>query len=365
MLELGAFLKVPTLNHMMWAGAVVIALFVFAMVLDAFRRRREARLRVEADWRAAREIADEKNLSEEARRELFALIRRFAPNTPMRVVTTRQEFDRCVAQDLSSVSRNHDDYEARGALLRDIREHLGLDFVPYGQRISSSRELHSGQAVWIAEGKGGAPRWRRMKVSAVDEACFRLVPGHDQSLQAPEPNTPLQCRMWRDEDARYRFTARFLRAEDTPPAWVLEHAAELIRMQSRAHFRIRLEQPCDIAVLDAPVDGDYTNLDKREAVAQYQGQLTSLSGGGFAVVMPQPMPKQALLRIQLDLGHGQEPAWVTGRIVEVTPLGASRHLVRAAFAGLPNDDRERITRYVLQNQPALRHLDDNNPAAPA
>ncbi len=361
MAELGIFLAVPTITHLMWAGAAVIGLFGLAVVLDVFRRRREDRMRVEADWERVREIADEKGLSDDARRELFDLIRRFAPKTPLQVLTVRREFDRCVDEDLASRAANTADYEARGAFLRDIRAHLGLDHVPYGQRIFSTRELQRGQPVWIAHGTGGALRWHRMKVAGVDEAQFRLTPHAGHDVPVPAPDTMLQCRVWRDEDARYRFSARFLRRESDPPEWVFEHATELIRLQSRAHYRIRIHQVEDIAVLNAPVDGDYSDLDKREAVTRFRGQITSLSGGGFAAVLPQPVPKQVLLRTKIRLGPGVDPVLVTARIVETTPISADRHLVRAAFVGLPEDDQERITHYVMQHQPTLRHEDNDHP----
>lgn len=365
MAESGIFLAVPAITHLMWAGAAVIGLFGVAVVLDVFRRRRERRERVEAEWERVREVADEKSLSDEARSELFDLLRRFAPKTPLRAVTIRREFDRCVEQDLASRANGTEEYEARGALLRDIRAHLGLDYVPYGQRIFSTREVRTGQPVWIAFATGGALRWHRMKVTRVDEAQFRLTPQAGHEVPVPAPDTILQCRMWRDEDARYRFSARFLRRESDPPEWVFEHATELIRMQSRAHYRIRIRQVEDIAVLNAPVDGDYSDLDKREAVTWFRGEITNLSGGGFAALLPQPVPKQVLLRTRIRLGGGVDPVLVTAQIIETTPLSADKHLIRAAFVGLREDDQERITHYVMQHQPTLRHKDNDDPVSTA
>lgn len=345
----GFFIPYPNQTYLIWAAFIVLGLFVAAVAIEVYRRKRERGKRIDAEWRAVAQIASEKELSQRELKLLSTLIKQHAPDAPLRTATERQRFDRCVIQEMAAYARHHDEaaYEKHGQVLRDVRVHLGHDYIPYGQRIHSTRDLTAGQRVWSAPADDENSPWFVMLVVDVDEARFHLSP--QDRPPAVSPGEMLRCRLCREEDARYRFTVRLLRYEEDGSDWVMEHTEDVHRIQTRAHFRIHYERTLPVGILNAPVDGDLTNLNARNPVTRLRGRLTNLSGGGFAVVLPQAVPKQVFLRVPLEVDeHG--PLAANARVVETTPMATGRHLVRAAFVALEDEDRERITQFVFHQQ---------------
>lgn len=341
-------------NYVFAIIVVVSGLLALAVVMEYARRWRELRRQLAAEWRAVREIANEKELAPEAWGILQSLIRKHAPKSPLRTVTIRQQFDECVEKEIADAARRQPrkEYERLGQVLSDIRISLGLDYAPIGQRIYSTRELYVGQAIWVAPGAGEGHDWRRMAVVSRNEAFFDLAPHDPEQLPVLKAGDLVRCRMWREEDARYAFEACIDSVEDHPPIWVMKHTNELNRLQSRAHFRMHFDQNVTAAILNAPVDGDMSDVADRQPVLRLRGRVTSLSGGGFAMIVTQPVPKQVLLRIVLELGPEIGPVELTGHLVGSSSLAAGRYLLRAAFVAISEDTRETLTRYIfLQQQP--------------
>jgi hypothetical protein len=273
----------------------------------------------------------------------------------------RQEFDACVKQDLEALERRGESrlLEARGVLLHDIRVRLGLDYIPFGRRITSTRELYHAQTLWMASApSASADGWHRMSVSSVDEAHFyvRAEGGTPPKLAADQE---AYFRMWREEDGRYIFKARLVRIETGPTIFMFRHARELERTQSRAHFRVRYDHTGNIGVLNAPVDGELSGHASRLPIMRLRGRFTSLSGGGMGVVLPQPLPRQVLLRGELDLEPGTEPVTVIARPIVVQPTSGGEYLVRAEFVEMEDETRDRITHYAFERQKHLQ-LDDES-----
>ena len=109
-------------------------------------------------------------------------------------------------------------------------------------------------------------------------------------------------------------------------------------------------EPAPRQVLNAPVDDDMSDVDRREAVTRLRGRVTSLSGGGLAIVVQQPIPKHVLLRITLDLVPEPGSLRLTARPVGSSTLSAGKHLVRCAFAGISDEVREDVSQYVFHRQ---------------
>ena len=363
MFEKGFFFKAPSQTEIVWAGILVAALFAGAILIEILRRRRERKLRIEAEWREVHEILDERQLSREERRLLEDLIHRRARRLPLRTVTVRQQFDKCVALEIPEgpLLADNEALERHGAMLRDIRIRLGLDYVPFGQRIHSTRELVRGQRIWAAPAGEGQRDWVRLIVASVDEAFFRLSPPPKAVLPPLKEGEAIQCRLWRDQDARYAFNARIVRIENSPPAWLIRHTAELDRLQARAHYRVHFEQSAAFAVLNAPLSGDMSDVHERQAVTRTRGRFTSLSGGGFAAVLSQALPKQVLLRALIELPTSGKPIQVVGQPVDLTPMGGDHYLVRAAFVGMSEEARDRIAQFVAQAQVAHGREDEDEP----
>lgn len=341
---------------MIWAMCVILAFLGGAFGLELFRRRRDRRLRLEAEWRAVQQIVSEKEMPAEEWALLETLLRQYGARQPYQSVTLRSHFDACVDNCLHALRAQNDfeKLERFGVRLRDIRVRLGLDLVPWGQRIHSTRDLYTDQMVWAAPAKDAMADWYRMYVSHLDEAHFYLMAHEGQTLPEVKPKDQVRFRMWRDEDARYVFTASLVRIEKSPRAWMFQHSQDLKRMQSRAYYRIPYEQASTFGVMTAAVDGDLTDIAKRQVITQVRGRTTSLSGGGFAAILTDALPKQVLLQWELALGLDNAPFRVYAKVVSAQSISGGRYIVRGAFVNLGDEERDQIAQYVMKKQRYLQ-----------
>lgn len=345
---------------MLYGFFAVVAMFVVAYWVEKLRRRAEWKRTLEAEYASLNDLAKDKDLTREEQEILEGLARRFAPEEPFRVGTMRQVFNRCVDAAMDEALQGGDKrlFERRGAVLRDIRTKLGLDYVPFGLRIQSTRELYLKQPCWVSTAADlDHALWARMVVAQVDEGHFYLAHEGQAPLPAARIGDTVHFRMWREEDARYEFNARIVEINPTAPEWGLAHATRLRRLQARAHFRIKHDAACELGVVSAPVDGDTTDaaaIAARPIVTRLRGRFASLSGGGYSVVITQPLPMQVLLRVTLEIDPAHGPLLTNARIVGTVDISGGRHLVRAQFIGLTDEEREVITRFVFQaQQPAV------------
>jgi len=232
--------------------------------------------------------------------------------------------------------------------LRGIRAALGLDHVPAGQSMTSTRELSEGQWMSIARADQHPHQFFRVMVEDVNEAFFYASYKDGPASTAPKfaPGTLVRCSLWRGEDARYTFETTITAFDAPPPTWTLTHTDKLSRSQNRAHFRIRHDQEITAGVLNAPLPGSTpADLAARPVVTRLQGRISSLSAGGCAIVFQQSVARHVLLRILVDVPGGT-PIEVEVEIVSTAHISGGRHLVRGKFLGLSDDARDRIARYV-------------------
>jgi c-di-GMP-binding flagellar brake protein YcgR len=337
---------------------LVAGLLVLTILFEYARRWREGRRQLAVQWRMAQEIATEKQLTPQSWNILSSFIRKYSPKAPLRVLTVRQHFDSCVEKDIAHVEskRSRELLEKRAQAIYDIRVQLGLDYTAFGQRINSTREMHRGQPVWIMHKQTTDSTWYRMAVTSMDEAFFQLTPHEPAAPPKMRENETIRCQMWRENDARYDFEARIERIIEHPPLWELKHTSTFNRIQARAYFRIHFDQNTNVAILNAPVDGDMSDAALRQPILRIRGRITSLSGGGFAVIVTQPVPMQVLLRITLELGPENGPLEVVGRLVGSNPMAAGRYLLRAAFVNITEETREVITKYIFKTQQPIRQV---------
>ena len=335
------------------AMAVLLALLLIAILWEVVRRHMDRTRRKRVEWQMVKEIADEKDLDASEWQLLCGLIRTFHPRAPLRVVTVRQEFSDCVDAAMRALEQRPGEYDEMGMRLRSLREHLGLDYVPFGQRIDSTRELYGGQQLWAASAEGDRGEGRWLQVSSVDEARFfaRPTPGQETS-EAWEVGKTYRFRMWREDDARYVFSARLASIEEGPRVLGFRHGMELERLQSRADYRVRYDQETLVCVIDAPIDLEGADLKSRTPVTRHRGRFTSLSAGGCAVIIPQLVPRKAYLRVCIELPDA-DPIEGHVRVVATSAISGGRQLVRGAFVDLDEGQRDDIARYVLHRQQPL------------
>ena len=351
----------PSNTTLLVVAGLFLGLLGFGVWVDMRRRRQKTRRRVQNEIKSMMEIIRERSFSEEEIKILVNLVKRRASLHPLRAITTRHDYDRCVDEEMAALEKKNQprEFERMGLLLRDIRGILGLDYVPFGQRIHSTREIHSGQLITVAKAGETTPKWARVIVGEVDEAYFTLLPRAKAggSFPAFGEGDALRCRMWRDDDARYVFTTKIISEESGPRSWRAKHTHDLKRVQARSHFRIRHDQTTTVSILNGSVDGKMDNASDRHAVTKMRGRITSISAGGCALVMQQPVSKRVLLRISLEL-PAEEPLPLEARIVATSPISGGRHLIRATFVGLDDTRRDRVAKYVLHRQQHALHEDE-------
>jgi hypothetical protein len=299
------------------------------------------------------EIIRERNFSEEEIKILLNLVKRRASLHALRAITTRHDYDRCVDEEMAALEKKNDpkEFERIDLLLRDIRGILGLDYVPFGQRIHPTREIHPGQSVTVAKANEATLKWIRITIDEGDEAYYTFSPRAKKGDSVPSirAGDELRCRMWRDDDARYVFATEIISTESDPRSWRAKHTHDFKRVQARSHFRIRHDQTTTVSILNGPVDGNMENASGRHTVTKMRGRITSLSAGGCALVMQQPVSKQVLLRISLELS-AEEPLPLEARIVATSTISGGCHLVRATFVGLDDTWCDRVAKYALHRQ---------------
>lgn len=340
---------------------VLVGLFALAIVWELVRRARARALHRAAQWESIEQIASEKELTDNEFDLLREVLQRHHPDDPLRAVTTRLHFDRCVRAEMEFLAQQGDSEKLAqiGAILRDIRRALALDFVSFGQRIESTRELYPNQILLLAPKGDVSPHWIKGRVQMVDEAFFWVSPmvGAD-SPPAWRAGEELRCRLWREEDARYAFSVVLAATEHAPEMWRIQHAEKLSRMQQRAHYRTRFEQATVFDILTAPPDGDLSVLKDREPVTRVRGKITNLSAGGFAAILPQELPKQAIMRAELEL-DGERPILVHANVIANSVVSGGRVLIRVSFVGMDTATQDIIAKFVLHKEhPIADDLED-------
>ena len=340
-------------NTLLVAAVVIVVLLGGGIAIELLRQRQQRRLVISAEWRQVDEILKEKKLSQEQQEQLTGLIRRWDPRHPLRATTLRSEFDLCVRQEMNRLDKNGDQAtkDAAGHSLRDIRHALGLDYIPIGHPIRSTRELYEGQQVWMAPDVSGAPRWFQATVSAVDEARFFVTPrgGSAGPAGTLSAGSSLRCRMWREEDARYVFSVQLQGFEENPLTLHFRHVAGLKRLQSRAHFRVHHAQATTVGLFRLAINDDLRNLNQRPIDMRLRGQITNISEGGMALILQRPLPIENALRVTVEL-PGSKPFAAFARVVATDNMSGGRYLVRCAFIGMSDEHRSRIGHFVMHRQ---------------
>jgi c-di-GMP-binding flagellar brake protein YcgR len=362
--ESAPFFKFPQPSSFtLWLAAMGFILLLFvAVLLERMRQARSRKERLAVAWRNTKAFVDDKELSEKEWGLLEALIRRWSPTDPHRVVSLHHEFEICVENEMERLRAKGSSAQYReiGLLLRDIRVKLGLDYVPLGQRIYSTRELRGGQRLLVSRASEDRPTWWRAAVVRIDEAHFRMTATKDELAKAGplKRGLELRCRMWRDEDARYVFTVPFVGHEEEPPALILDHTTDLKRLQSRAYFRVRHEQAAMVGFVDARDDtGDIAAIEAKPVITRLRGHITNISAGGLALVIHQAVPRHVMLRVPIELDDA-ESLRVHAQVVDASPLAGGRYLVRGSYVGIDDETRDAIARHVARRQLPPGHPDE-------
>ena len=298
------------------------------------------------------EIFEDKKLSDEEKELMHDILHHHAYENPLRAVTTRDGFGECVEKEIERLIREGapGEFQRTGVKLRDIRVTLGLDYVPIGKPIFSTRELHVGQIMSIEDNNDNAKRKHRMVITNIDEAFLYISPEKRLAPSTFKDGSTISCDLWRDEDGRYTFDARIVYFGTEQGEWRISHPpGRLQRLQSRKYFRMRFDQNVDVGLLNASIHDDDTFLRQRKAVTQIRGKITSLSAGGCAIVFQQPIAKNVMLRIELEI-EDHPVITAEAKIIAANNISGGRTLVRTRFVNIDDPSRDVISRHLLKKQ---------------
>lgn len=348
-----------------WICSAFLAAFVLITVVEMLRRWLNRRMQVRAEWQVVGNMMRERAFSDSEQELLQSTIAVYAPKAPLSAVTTRRDFDACVDQKMDALQAagNLERFEQTGIVLRELRVRLGLDYVAYGMRIFGTRELHVGQMLWIAPVEKG-PTWTKCNLVALDEAYFYVTP-KDKDAPLPKLGEEVRFHLWRENDARYEFSAKRVRTNETSTPWAILHTRSLNRIQARNFYRIRFHQDATVGILAAYGEDDaIAGLRPRRVVTRFSGIVTSLSAGGLALVTQHAVREATLIRTSLAV-PGAVPFEIEAETVGVDHISGRQHLVRARFTNISEEQRDTIAKYVLQVQrPRGGQIDPHEPEPP-
>jgi len=341
-------------HYIVIAGFVVLGVF---LLVHLFRTWRARHVNIDAQWSMLEKMAQDRGLGEKEWDLLKDIVRRWSSHSPLNVVTIRARFEECVESEMNAIlaENNPAHFREVGILLRGVREALGFDAVPLGHRMQSTREMRSQQVIWVAApNASGTPQWVKGVVVAVDEAYFYASLDEGTPVSNLKIGGAAKCWLWREDDARYAFNATLATVEGAPKVYAFVHATSLQRMQSRAYYRLHVNQETTLGIL-AMTDENDEGFGEPTIVTRIRARLSSLSAGGCAAVAQQAPSQNAILRVAIAIPD-EEQLEANTRVIAVETLPGGRFLVRMEFVNLRDEYRDIIAKYILRSQLPLSSL---------
>jgi len=349
-----------TSPEMLMALALVGGLFILAILIELNRRRRDKNRRRIASWVATRQLLLDKSIPSECIDIFLPLLHKYTNHAPLQVLHHHRQYEEFVDHVLSNQPEelNFIELDTLGELLRLVRSSLGLDFVPTGQRIHSTRELHLGQHIALIPLTQDHSEWGQCKVSAINDAFFCVSLKGRNNPDKLTKQKRLAFSMWREDDARYTFSTTIAKTNPSAGEVVLHHTNEFDRIQSRAHFRIRFRKEILIEVLSVQDSSSFAALISSKVIRKCQGETYSLSAGGISFVIDLIVDPGNMIRIHLPLLEDTNPLSLDARVVGCSEMGTTKYLVRCAFVGISDNAQETISQFVLQRQQEQRAAEE-------
>jgi c-di-GMP-binding flagellar brake protein YcgR len=354
LIPIAALIEFPQASTLaLWiVASIAVGMFGILIGNEYFKKASQTRNRSRIQLQAIDDIFEDKKLSDEEIHLMNEVLHHHATDNPLRAVTTREGFGDCVQAEMERVTHLGVSGVAQnvGVKLRDIRVALGLDYVPVGKPIYSSRELHAGQAINVSIKGDNSGRKTRMILKGVDEAYLYASPETSTTGPKYKDGTEVSLELWRDEDGRYTFDSRIVYYGTHHAEWRIGHnTKKMERTQDREHFRMRFDQTANIGILNASMHEELSYLRQRKQVAQLRGKITSLSAGGCAIVFQQPIAKNVFLRVEIELPD--MPAFsLDAKIIATSNISGGRSLIRTRFLQVEEEEKDLISRYLLKKQ---------------
>ncbi|MGE5620308.1 MAG: flagellar brake protein [Sphingomonadaceae bacterium] len=223
-----------------------------------------------------------------------------------------------------------------------------------GKARLASRLLPVGQLITIVPeapedlGRGRREGYPSRIEDVLEDAIVVSTPTKARSLVALNVDTRVSVHFNRG-GVRYNFSAVVAALTDGRiPFLVLREVGEVRRDERRSHVRV---DAC-MEPVDMVVDPELGNPpDKRSTL------VVNISAGGLGMVCRRPLPIGSSVRLKVRLPDGFGRLVADAEAVRCTEMdlgGVKKWKIGVSFVELPEDQQDRVIRFVLHQQQLLR-----------
>jgi hypothetical protein len=232
--------------------------------------------------------------------------------------------------------------QEKEALLASVRKKLHFTVVEQGVPIASTRNLSSGQQVWILGPKKTV--LGQAMVTLVREFSFNVKLSPDDFERMPAFESPLRMAFTRKADGIYGIEVPIVFVDPQAGTITCRHTLTFKRNQLRQDVRVETDFTVSVRCI-ATETGDGTVQDP----SAFQVKMTDLSGGGFAFITDRALSVNDILSVtaassKLSLGGLQAKIVAQSPVLSGT-TGRTRY--HAKFVNVDFETKESIIKYVF------------------
>ncbi|MCX6640332.1 MAG: PilZ domain-containing protein [bacterium] len=338
-------------------GEIMIVVFaVVALVLLILLRnwwekeltRQFAKRRSRRDFFSA---CRERDLLPEEIKLLHHLIEQSDSQFDCNIVLSNLVFDHVVNSVIPKVANK--DLPQFNTQIARFRLKLGFRPPPRGRPLSSTRELPSGQNVYIALSE---EIFLEGAIESVDETMMLV------RLEAGTPlhgairiGMPVNLYFSRPGDARYSGSAQILRiaSNESGHHVILSHCLDVLRDQRRSDFRMEENRTIGIWVADESLENAQDPYNLLLDIIPETARLEDISAGGALVVFRRYIPYSRCIFLNLDPTNALGLPLVRGTVIRVSTRNRLEHwALSVRFEDLRPSERQKIVRYVFTKERA-------------
>jgi len=337
--------------------ALAVMLFIVAIAIELLRRRSVVQGNIASSKRDFELLAARKGLTRQEIRQMYDLAKRARVASPFPLATSALRFDEAIDAELARLKRTADEGDSIAQIYSAIRQKLGLNEIPLGHALPSSRFLSAGQQLVVGKADARSEPGYPAEIIALDDAGITVSwPARGDKKADVHVDDRLRVAMWRANDARYFFDTDVKNAlSEMEPRLVLRHTRDITRVQSRKFYRVEVSIPVVLHYVPGERAVSETSVDMPvgavSRVRRFSARLTTLSGGGMSMVCDQNIPVDSVLRSHIPLEGIGAPAPVACRVLNAsTSRRAGKYVLRAQFVAIDEEDRDRLFRYVSLKQ---------------
>lgn len=337
--------------------ALAVILFALSLVIELLRRRAVVQSNTASSKREFEVLAARKGLTRQEIRVMYELAKRSRISSPFPLAASALRFDEAVHSELERLRRTADEGDSVAQVYGAIRNKLGLNDVPLGHALPSSRFLSVGQAFVVGTADAGGEPGYSSEVVALDDMGITVSwPARGDKKVDVRLEERLRVAFWRSNDARYFFDTEVKSTlPEMEPRLVLRHTRDITRIQSRKFFRIEVSIPIVLHYVPGEHADSETTVDMpvgaMSRTRRFSARLTTLSGGGMSMVCDQNIPVDSVLRSHIPLEGVGTPAPVACQVISASmSRRAGKYVLRGQFVAIDEEDRDRLFRYVSLKQ---------------